>query len=172
MPLDEHAVQRLIDEAAIRAVTMRFGRGCDRLDFELVRQCFFDDAVADYGFYTGSIEGLIEVISKLLSNDLGTTHHMCNQEYEFAADDLAYVETMVIARHRQPPRDGAPLQDAIAFGTYCDRFEKRDGEWRIAHRLVLASPSRIDPVIVDFPFGPTSRFVPRGGSDVSGIVRP
>ena len=29
---------------------------------------------------------------------------------------------------------------------YVDRFEKRDGEWRIADRMVVLDSERIDPV--------------------------
>jgi hypothetical protein len=161
MAFDEAAIQRVLDEADIRAVTMRYGRGCDRLDFDLVRSCFTDDALVDYGFYQGPVDGFIELIRPLLSNDTATTHQMCNQEFDHVSPQLVFVETMAIARHRQPPRDGAPLRDAIAYGTYCDRFENRDGDWRIAERLLLLSPGRLDPVVEDFPLPENGRLVPR-----------
>ncbi|KXX54221.1 nuclear transport factor 2 family protein [Rhodococcus sp. LB1] len=172
MSLDEAAVQRLIDEAEIRSVSMRFARGVDRLDWELVRSCFHDDAVDDHGFYVGDVDGMIEVLKQIVPADIATTHFLGNQEYDFTASDVAYVETSVITRHRQPPRDGRPLVDGFGFGQYSDRFEKRNNEWRIAHRLVVHQPSRIDPVAEDIPFHPDCYRATRGDEASRGIRRP
>ena len=36
--------------------------------------------------------------------------------------------------------------NATVYTRYSDRFEKRNGEWRIAHRRVLLDLTRLDPV--------------------------
>ncbi|GHE80521.1 hypothetical protein GCM10017786_08330 [Amycolatopsis deserti] len=172
MTVDTAALERLLAEAEIRAVSNRFARGCDRLDFDLVRSCFFADALDDHGVYVGDVDGLIEMLRQVLPPEIATTHFLGQQEYEFVSPDVAYVETLVLARHRQPPRHGHGLRDAVAFGQYSDRFERRNGEWRIAHRVTMFLPSRIDTVVEDFPAPPDAAAPPRGTSDAGRLVRP
>jgi hypothetical protein len=38
----------------------------------------------------------------------------------------------------------------VLGGRYVDRFERRDGEWRIAARITVHDWSRIDPVTENF----------------------
>ena len=74
----------------------------------------------------------------------------------------------VLYRH-QPvaPRDGQPAIDRTVRIRYCDRFEKRGGEWRIAHRKVVYSPSTIDDGYVDWEFGPDQLLESRDRNDPS-----
>ena len=43
--LDQAALQILLDERDIRKLYLRYARGVDRLDAELLRDCFHEDAV-------------------------------------------------------------------------------------------------------------------------------
>ena len=38
-------------------------------------------------------------------------------------------------------------------GRYVDRFERRDGEWRIAHRTVFRTWDKVEHVELPFPPG-------------------
>jgi hypothetical protein len=51
-------------------------------------------------------------------------------------------------------------------GRYVDRFERRDGEWKIADRVVVHEWSTLEPLTAAFP---GQRFVQgrRDGDDVS-----
>ena len=49
------------------------------------------------------------------------------------ARDSARVETYWQVFHREAGADGAEDYDYLAGGRYLDTFERRDGEWRIAH---------------------------------------
>ena len=42
-------LQSLLDKDEIRDVVMRFARGGDRHDWQLVRSCHHDDALDDHG---------------------------------------------------------------------------------------------------------------------------
>ncbi|MGE3747892.1 MAG: nuclear transport factor 2 family protein, partial [Sphingomonadaceae bacterium] len=42
-------------------------------------------------------------------------------------------------------------QNATVYNRYIDRFERRNGEWKIADRLVVLDLTRIDPA--GTPFG-------------------
>ncbi|HXC38526.1 MAG TPA: hypothetical protein VN667_06230 [Burkholderiales bacterium] len=40
-----------------------------------------------------------------------------------------------------------PMPDEARLRRLLDRFERRGGEWRIAHRLLVRDVDRIDPVV-------------------------
>jgi hypothetical protein len=138
-------LQLLVDEAAIRKVLVLYSRAIDRMDWELLRTCYHQGAVDDHGLYRGDIEGFIELLSEKLPLDESTTHFLGNHEIDVEGD-VAFAETACVARHRRAAVDGTPATDYVAFLRYCDRFERRDGEWRIAHRVVVYEPGRIDDV--------------------------
>jgi hypothetical protein len=74
------------------------------------------------------------------------------------------VESYCLALHRTPPRDGEPAVDRLIPCRYFDRFERRDGEWRIALRQNVYDPGREDPVVLDLP--------PLGTAGVAGPEDP
>jgi hypothetical protein len=138
-------LRALLDEAAIRRVLVRYSRAIDRMDWDLLRTCYHDGATDDHGLYCGDVEGFIDLLREKLPLDESTTHFLGNQEIELEGD-VAFAETACVARHRRPARDGSPATDYFGFVRYCDRFERRDGEWRIAHRIVVYEPGRVDAV--------------------------
>jgi hypothetical protein len=46
-------LRELVDRQEIWAVVLRYSRGIDRLDRELVRSCYWDDAIDDHYAYIG-----------------------------------------------------------------------------------------------------------------------
>jgi hypothetical protein len=48
--------------------------------------------------------------------------------------------------HRRKSKDGTVTKDLTFGGRYVDRFERREGVWKIAHRQVIFEWSRIDQV--------------------------
>ena len=57
--------------------------------------------------------------------------------------DVAFTESYVTASHLIRPERGGGL--FWFAGRYVDRFEKRSGEWRIAHRKLLRSWEKVEP---------------------------
>ena len=158
-------MQRLLDDREIRDVLLRYCRGVDRMDLELVRSCYWPDAVDDHGAFRGGVDDFLAWIGRLLPRYDVTTHllHNCLVELHPTDPDVARVETYGVAEHQTaggPPE----LNLTIAF-RYLDRFERRDGEWRIADRLCTTEwvrandPASIFPVDERFPRGA------RDGSD-------
>jgi hypothetical protein len=142
----EAVLQRLVDESAIQSTLARYARAIDRMDFELLRTCYHPDAIDDHGVYTGGVEGFITYLEASLPRSESTTHFLGLPQIELAGD-VAWVETQCLAILRFAAADGKPERDRLAKVRYCDRFERREGEWRIAHRLVAYDPGRIDPVV-------------------------
>jgi len=147
-PANEHALQRLLDKEAIRDAMCRYSRGVDRGDWELLRSTYHPDAIDEHGDFKGSVDGLIEWLDKRFAGVDNSMHFLGNCLIEFAGPDLALVETYFVSRRLRPPvgdeRKVAGPGDAMcreAWGRYVDRFERRDGEWRVARRTVVLEAS-------------------------------
>ena len=144
-------IQYLLDEAAIRRVLNKYGRGIDRMDHEYLLSMFWPGAMDEQGIYNGPIEGYVEWLRQTHRPDDSWMHHNTTQRIEIEGDQ-AFTETYCLATNRLPAGNGTPALDRVLRIRYCDRFEKRDGEWRIAHRKVVYSPSTLTPDFVDWAF--------------------
>lgn len=131
-------LQRLLDKQEIYELVCRYCRGLDRLDHALLRSVYHDDATDHRGFFTGDADTFCKFAIDVLSPMGGTTHTLGNVLIEFdeAGDGtVAFGECYFTAWHRTD-EDGL-AKDFIVGGRYVDRYEKRDGVWKIAHRSEL-----------------------------------
>ncbi len=133
---DSEDVQRLVAEAEIRRVVARYCRGIDRMDLELVRSCYHDDARDEHGSFSGSVDEYIDWVAPLLAKYDATMHFIGNQLVAFEDADTAWVETYAIAVHRSAT--DAPHLNLTTGVRFVDRFERRAGAWRIADRVAVA----------------------------------
>lgn len=123
------------DARAIHDVVVRYCRGIDRRDRELVRACYWPDATDDHaGAFAGTREEFVDWVFRVLDRFTMTMHVVGNQLVEVDGD-VADVETYGVAHHRGEPGDDRRRNYTTGF-RYLDRFERRDGEWRIAARRV------------------------------------
>jgi len=132
----------------IHEVLMRYCRGIDRRDAELLHDVYHPDAIDDHGLYKGPASGFVPWAIESLGRDESTSHFIANELVELDGD-TAYCESYFHAVHRRRQKDGSRV-DLIFQGRYVDRFERRAGGWRIADRKVVYDRSRIDPVTRDF----------------------
>jgi len=144
----DSSLQRLIDESEIRKIVARICRGVDRMDLDLLRSCFHPDAIL-VG-YTGDgqdlvVDDFIEYCRSGRAPYISTTHFIGNQLIEVDGE-AAWAESYARASHRLAGQDGQPDRDRIAHGRYIDRFEKREGEWRIVSRTMAVDSDRVDIV--------------------------
>jgi ketosteroid isomerase-like protein len=139
----ESAVQGLLDKQAIEEVVLRYCRGVDRADADLIGSAYHPDAVDDHGNarFTGDTVGA--GIVELTSSSRVTMHHVTNQFIELLGPDHAASETYFTVWQTMD-RDGRE-HTLHALGRYVDRMERRGGEWRIAHRLVIVEFTRLLP---------------------------
>ena len=136
---------------------MRYCRGIDRGDEELVRSAYHPDSYDDHGTFKGNgWEFASIVVASLRSMPQRTMHMICNELVELEGD-TAHSESYFVAHHLTAG-DAATL---FSFhGRYVDRFERRDGEWKIAHRVVVrdwAETRAVDLTWEDGPFLQGSR---------------
>lgn len=159
--MSDAALQGLLDHRAIEDVILRYGRATDRCDEALLRSMFHDDATESHGgLLQGSAADFCRHAIELLRTVGPTAHYMTNIVIELNGD-TAFAETYGLAMHRILV-DGAPY-DSLFAGRLLDRFERRDGTWRIAHRDVVYDWNRDVPASEHWGFG--------AFGDASGLVR-
>lgn len=129
-------VERLVAEAEIGRVVARYCRGIDRVDLELVRSCYHGDARDEHGSFAGTVDEYVAWVAGLLAKYDATMHFIGNQLVDFEDADTAWAETYGISVHRSA--SDAPHLNLTTGFRFVDRFERRGGEWRIAHRVAVA----------------------------------
>jgi ketosteroid isomerase-like protein len=128
----------------IREAMARYCRGIDRLDVDLIRSAYYEDAFDDHGPFQGVREEFIDWVVPFMRREYtSTSHHLTTQSIEVDGD-VAWVETYAIVV--QQKQVGAQDKQLVANSRYADRFEKRDGDWRIAHRVVILDSARTDDI--------------------------
>jgi len=143
-------IQKMIDESAIRNLLNKYPRAVDRQDYELLASLFHPDAIDDHGVYNGSAAGYVDWIKTMDIPGYHWMHHNGTQIIEIDGD-VAFAETYCLAFYRQSEEGKEGEKEMFLRVRYLDRVEKRNGEWRIAHRRVVYSPSQIVKVIEEFP---------------------
>jgi hypothetical protein len=129
------------DELAIRATVMRYCRGIDRMDRDLVRSCYHPDATDSHGSFAGTVDEFLVWVWRLLGHYTMTMHYIANQLVEPFGDGRARCESYGVAVHRS--EGGAPRDNLVTGFRLIDDFEQRDGEWRITRRVATTEWSRV-----------------------------
>lgn len=127
-------LKRYLDREKIRDCLARLARGEDRRDAELIKASCWPDSITDYGVFAGNFDEYLAWVVPG-SPAIPVTQHVLGQSVIELDGEVARVETQVISYHRID--FGAEHRDTTIGGRYLDRFEQRDGEWRIAGRTML-----------------------------------
>ena len=131
----ETELRTLVDRAAIRWCIETLARGEDRRDAQLIGSCWWPDATYDFGVKAGSFDEYLDWVVPG-SDAIANTQHVLGQSYIVPdANDHAKCETHVLSYHRIVTGKGDT--DMCIGGRYLDNFERREGEWRIARRIML-----------------------------------
>lgn len=118
---------------AIREAAFRYARGVDRLDVELMKSAYWPDATDDHGRFVGNGWEFAERVVGTHDRWLTTMHGNLQHAIEF--DDDTHARGEIYNVTYLVPRDGGPW--SVWLGRYLDRYERRDGEWRISHRICV-----------------------------------
>jgi hypothetical protein len=129
---DADELQEMLDHHRIRRCMARYARGVDRLDDDLLRSAFHEDATDCHGPFTATREELIGHIRPMTGHREATQHFLGQQHIELDGG-AAHVETYFFVVSKLHESD----QTEILGGRYVDRFERREGDWRIAVRVLL-----------------------------------
>ncbi|TYC94354.1 nuclear transport factor 2 family protein [Novosphingobium sp. BW1] len=130
----------VIDRANIRHCIERLARGEDRRNAELIRPCWWPEAIYDYGVQNGNFDEYLAWVVPG-ADAIANTQHVLGQSYIELNGDTAKVETHVVSYHRVD-YGGGDVHDTCIGGRYLDVMARRAGadgnaEWRIASRVML-----------------------------------
>ena len=136
---------RLEAREAIRDVIAAYAHAIDRRRWELMEALFHDDAEFGFGPVSGGWRGFVEQARAIIDPCVATQHQLGQVLFGFEGDGVCHTETYMTAMHTIPPGypvpdvfpDKGKLYSAVIAGRYVDRFELRNGEWRIAKRQGL-----------------------------------
>jgi hypothetical protein len=126
-------LQTLLDRQDILDCLHRYTRGVDRLDEELLLSAYWPGAIDDHGVFRGTVE---EFVPWAFANHRrvhhGEQHYVTNHTCDLDGD-TAHTETYFVMVGQN--RHGTAV--TLHGGRYVDQFERREGEWRIAHRVSM-----------------------------------
>ena len=155
--IDPKDIQELIDRTRIYDVLTRYCRALDRCDVDLMRSVYWDDARDDHGVFNGGAQEFAEFIIREIQQWFEVTMHAIMNVHMELDDKTACTESYLFAYHKVrgdrekieeifgskylsqfdwSKVDGIPHVFYYG-GRYVDRLEKREGEWKIAHRQVV-----------------------------------
>lgn len=123
------------DKLEIIDLSSNYMRGLDRLDPIVERSVFWDDAYLDYGIYEGGPDGFVDYCQNALKAH-AANHHFIGQVNIDLEGDQAFGEVYYQAFHRIKNEVGED-RDLFISGRYVDRYERRNGVWKIAYRSEL-----------------------------------
>jgi len=151
----EGAVRELKDRQEIYDCLVRYCRGMDRFDRDVLRSAYHPDALDDHGEFVGTVEGFIDYYFAYHTKyQHRTAHQLSNHSCEIDGD-TAHCETYwtFSAINKSEP------VHTSGTGRYIDRLEKRDGKWRIAARICVVDSPSADPERASGrqSFAPTAR---------------
>jgi hypothetical protein len=136
------SMQEVSDHIEIRQVLATYSRGVDRWDLELLKSVYHPDATDTHTVFNGTGWDFAEFIVETCRRMKGASQHHLTNIYIELHGDSANVETYYIAYHETKNEDGTEDTLLNTGGRYLDRFERRDGVWKIAKRLVTIDWSR------------------------------
>lgn len=132
MHVNPDELQKLIDKEAIRDVSLRYTRGIDRHDVELLHSAYHDGACDDHGSFIGSGEAFVEYANRVHSEHWVCHQHFVTNQVIDLTGDNAHCESYFFAVLKRP--DG--ICDVVG-GRYIDRLEKREAVWAVADRICM-----------------------------------
>lgn len=146
----------MTDRHDIAEVVLRYCRGVDRLDLDLVRSAYHANGIDHHTGFDGTIDEYLAWVSVALRRLSGTMHIIGNQLIELAGD-RAVCETYGQAVHWDDQGHDAGRNFTSGF-RYVDDMTFADGRWAIAERWAVREWTRSD----------AGRFVAKEGAGPSG----
>ena len=140
-------LQELLDKQALHELVSRLARAVDRCDKEMILSCYHPDGYDDHGPFKGTPEEFADWV--VPASHWARYYHFVGAELFEIDGDVAfgdvyvsvYLDEVTLAPYQPgfdpenpPPPTGRMLTMA---GRYLDRYERRDGEWRIAKRIAV-----------------------------------
>jgi len=130
------------DRQDIYDAVMRYCRGVDRLDMELMKSAYHPGGIDHHTGFSGNVDDYATWVSAALRRFKGTMHLIGNHMVEIDGD-RAVVDSYGNAIHWGDPPDDPRINFTTGF-RYVDHMERRDGRWAIVERWAVREWTRSD----------------------------
>ncbi|MET0546572.1 MAG: nuclear transport factor 2 family protein [Caulobacterales bacterium] len=183
-------LREVCDRQEIEYKVRLYCRAIDRLDVNLLKSLYHPDGIDLHGNFEGNAHDFADFIMKRIAELTTYGFHSTTQSVIDIEGDIAAAETTYIAYHRIGAGWG-PISTyfgetyaaaAKAAGTldrehenscggrYLDRFERRNGEWKIAKRRITNEWNRNGPTSSIYTEGEMKHFDLPGARDKTDPV--
>jgi ketosteroid isomerase-like protein len=126
---------QLADRAEITAVLARYCHAVDHLDWDELASVYHQDATDRHGAYQGSAAGFLEWVKPQFTARFTATMHSISNVLIDLDGARAFSRCQVRADHLVKDELGGGIFQF--WGDYVDVFERRAGQWKILHRVVV-----------------------------------
>jgi hypothetical protein len=180
--MSHDTLDALASRSRITEMLLLYCRALDRCDAEMMKTLYWEDAIDEHGVFDGGAHAFCEYIVEDTKNRFDASVHALSNIIIELQGDVALTESYLIAnctlagdRERVESTFGPAYAarwnwDEIAGqphefffgGRYFDRFERRNGEWRIKKRILLQDWNRCDIARSIFDEGMLAHLRPLG----------
>lgn len=136
--MSDPRVQELLDKQEIYELVLRYCRGVDRKDPELLRSLYTRDAVDNHGaVFRGSAQDYVGFLEDSFDFIRIGAHYVCNHLVAVDGDE-ASGEVYALGYHVLPGPSAEHSDTESFVGVrYLDRYRREDGAWLFEHREVV-----------------------------------
>lgn len=132
----DQLIDELLDRQAITELVHAYANAADRHDHVKMRALYHEDAIDDHGHFSkGPAMDFIDKLPEIQAG-MAILHHNITTVNLKLDGDYAEGEIYLLAMHQVKAEDR--LFDVLIGGRYFDKYEKREGGWKFAHRAVVA----------------------------------
>ena len=135
----EKRLGALEDRLAITDILYQYATGLDGRDWDLLKECFTEDGVADFLEFGGVNEGqdaIVELCSGVLSGLDSSQHLVGNPRVTLDGDQATAVCYFQAQHFLASPAGGNAY---LVGGRYEDRLRRTPAGWRIEHRTLYCT---------------------------------
>jgi len=184
------ANRSILDRFAIEDLLTSYARAIDRLDIELLKSLYHEDARADHAWFEGTARDFADhVIAFSRDTFVSTMHHVTHTHIALNGD-VAAAESYYYAYHRlegdidkvtgflgksyaeRCAKDGTldGGHEFISGGRYVDSLTKRNGVWRFANRVTTVEWKHFRPASHGDPGSGIERIVAPASRDRNDVA--
>lgn len=138
----ERKLRELLDKQEIREVILRYARAQERRDGAQFASVFHADAIYEHFEMPpyridGDLDGFVAFVEQAwAASPLRSKGLHVPDTFTEVDGDVAYAESHALSLN--PVDQEGVRHDYLRTLRFLDRLERREGVWKIAHRLVLA----------------------------------
>jgi hypothetical protein len=139
-------LEMLLDEREIKNCVLRYCHGTDRLDWQMVADCYLPEAVDDHGAFQGGPQEFASWLAEKSMYRGAKQHFVANQLVEISGDNAVcesyYCCYIEFVGDPEFVADGGS-EAVLMGGRYVDRLARDiDGHWKIASRASVVDWTR------------------------------